>query len=287
MTDDELERVWVRYQLDIASIRSAIGPLYNLAANARRAHTFYPGQGPTPTVARALMGATVGAPNGVPDALSESVEGVFAARTLSVMTASILLIWFDSAIQEVARRLSQPRGLAMNAGDDMRVPAGQPAVKASTLIWAAANAVRHVDEWFATSSEYKNPQTAADHERKNMQDRSMIPLATVFGCPLPITENVAFEAFQLLAEESEERGSFNRMELHLLRIGQDLVHRAGLPNAPIGVTVTERLPLDVVLAHFPQHYTESDGIGRAASSLPDTGHLGNVRPFDADGSPES
>lgn len=58
----------------------------------------------------------------------------------------------------------------------------------------------------------------------------MVSLTRVFGCPLPITENVAFEAFQVLTEESEERGSFDRMELHLLRIGQDLIHRAGLPT---------------------------------------------------------
>lgn len=280
MTAEQLERIWVKYQLDVASIRSAMGPLYNIAANARRGHTFYPGQGPNSTVPCAVMGATVGVPNDVPDALSESFDGVYAARTLSVMTASILLIWFDSAIQDIARLLSQPRGLAMNAGDNVRVPAGAPAVKASTLIWAAANAVRHVDEWFATTNEYRNPQTKRDVERKEMQDRSMVPLATVFGCVLPITENVAFEVFQVLSEESEERGSFDRMELHLLRIGQDLVHRAGLPNAPIGVTVTGRLPLGVVLAQFPQNYTESDGFGRAASSLPDTGRLGNVRPLD-------
>jgi hypothetical protein len=185
MTAEQLERIWVKYQLDIASIRSAIGPLYNIAANARRGHTFYPGQGPNPTVPRAVMGATLGAPNGVPDALSESIDGVYVARTLSVMTASILLIWFDSAIQDIARRLSQPRGVGMNAGDDVGVPAGQPAVKASTLIWAAANAVRHVDEWFATANEYRNSQTKRDVERKKMQDRSMLPLATVFGCALP------------------------------------------------------------------------------------------------------
>jgi hypothetical protein len=77
------------------------------------------------------------------------------------------------------------------------------------------------------------------------------------------------------------------MELHLLRIGQDLAHRAGLLNAPIGVTVTERLPLDVVLVQFPQNYVDSDGFGRAASSLPDTGRLGNVRPLHANDSPKT
>jgi len=282
MTKAELERVWISYQLDIAAIRSAIGPLYQIASNARRAHTFYPGQEPKPLVPRAIMGATAEEQNGIPDALFESIGSVYAARTLSVMAASILLIWFDSAIQTLARNLLQPNGEDMDAGDVIRVAVGQMPVKASTLIWAAANAVRHVDEWFANAEAFRNPQNAADHRLKRIQERSMFPLSVVFGIPLPITENVAFETFQVLTEETEERGTFDRMELHLLRIGQDLVRRAGLENTPIGVTVTEWLPLEVARAQFPGELTLSDGIGRAASSLADTGRLLNTRPSSDD-----
>jgi hypothetical protein len=276
---DELERAWIKFQLNVAAIRPTIGPLCNIAFEARRGHTFYPGAAPQDLGVRAVMMATPGERNGIPDAFNAATNGSYAARTISVVAASVILIWLDSAIQNLARDLNQPSAAEMLAGDDIAGEPGQAPVKASTLLWAAGNNVRHVDEWFATASSYKNPQSPDDNRLRQRQDRSMKPLAAVLGCSLPITENVAFEVFQVLTAESETQGSFDRLELHILRVGQDLVQRSGLTGAPIGVTVTETRHRDDLGEEDRRNIVISDGIARAASSLPDTGRLESVRPL--------
>jgi hypothetical protein len=107
----------------------------------------------------------------------------------------------------------------------------------------------------------------------------MEPIERVLGCGLPITENVAFEVFLLLTEYDDGQGSYDRLELHVLRIGQDLVRRAGLTSAPIGVVVREVLTAEQV-KHVPsERLVMSDGIARTASSLPTTDRLGELHPI--------
>ncbi|HEV2738949.1 MAG TPA: hypothetical protein VGU66_10255, partial [Candidatus Elarobacter sp.] len=278
-TLQQLEQQWVTFQFDVAGLRGAIGPLYQVTANARRSHTFYPGQAPDPRVVRAVMGPTPGERNGVPDASLITSGGTYVARILSVVAAGVILIFLDTAIQDFARRIGQPTGKDMQSGDDIPTTTGRLPEKASTIIWAAANSVRHVDEWFATADAYRNALSRDDVRLRDRQNSSMQPLAAVLGCALPITENVAFEVFQVLTEVDETSGTFDRLERHVLRVGQELIQRAGLANAPIGVTITEICSLDAIATEPSQNVMMSDGVARAASSLPDTGRLGSVRPL--------
>ena len=173
--------------------------------------------------------------------------------------------------------IGQPSGASMQAGDDMPGPANPP-VEASRFLWAAANNVRHVDEWHASEHTFNEPHNAAEKSLRNKQKVSTEPLAAVFGHATPITENVAFEALQCLVATSESAGNYLQLELHLLRIGQDLIQRSGLSSAPIGVTVTayhdranlKNIPADDVVM--------SDGTMRAAASLPDVEWLDRVGP---------
>lgn len=275
-----LERAWISFQLDVAAMRGAIGPLYQAAVDARRHHTFYEGNGPEGSAVVAIMRPTPDVRNGVPDVQSITNGGSYVARLVSVMTASVILIYYDAAIQKLARELGEPTGSEMQAGDAFATTGGTDPVKASTLIWAGANNVRHVDEWFATAKSYSAPQTRREIALRETQNRSMEPLAAVLGCQLPITDNAAFEVLHLLTEVSPTEGRFDRLELHLLRIGQDLVHRAGLINAPIGVTIAGQKPYAALTDAERARLMISDGTARAASSLPDTGRLESVRPIE-------
>lgn len=106
----------------------------------------------------------------------------------------------------------------------------------------------------------------------------MEPLATVLGCSTPITENAAFEALQHLLAVSDTHGEYARLELHVLRIGKDLVQRSGLANAPIGVSVTGYHDASVLDSARPEDVVITDGTMRAASSLPGSPWLGKVGP---------
>jgi len=64
----------------------------------------------------------------------------------------------------------------------------------------------------------------------------MRPIAATLGIELPVTENVTYETIHLLVTLNQHQGSYERLERHVLRVGQHLV--AGLVDAPIGVRVT-------------------------------------------------
>jgi len=276
-----LERLWVRYQLDVAALRPALGPLYNAAGEGRRAHTFFVGQEPPDLGFSAAMGPTVEHPNGVPDIFAMITGGSYSGRIVSVAAASAILILLDSAIQEFARALRADSGADMDAGDDIAAAdVATPPVKASTFIWAGANNVRHIAEWSTSASTFLNPKTAEDRRLRERQENSMAPLAAVLGCGLPITENVAYEVFHYLVMLDETHGSFDRLERHVLCIGQDLAQRAGLAGAPIGVTLTEVVPTATIKAGYPPgDLLMSDGIARAASSIEVAHRVLNVRPL--------
>jgi hypothetical protein len=272
-----IERRWVLFQMNVAALRPALGPLFNVCGRGRRAHTFYRGQQPPELAARASMGPTDGEPNGIPDTFGVMSEGAYSGRIASVAAASTILLLLDTAIQEFARELGMPGGLTMNAGDDLPYIAGSGPVKASTLIWAGANNVRHIDEWFARSASFSNPRDQRDRIIRARQEASMRPIAGALGASLPVVENVAYEVVHLLTMVSDMQGTYDRVELHVLRIGQDLVHRAGLADAPIGVTVVDVVPrAEIGTANI----TISDGIARSASTIEDVAHLFNVRPLD-------
>lgn len=278
MTANQIEKIWVDFQINVAAARRTLGPLYQGCHKSRHEYTFVFGEKPKPKIARVAMGCTDGQPNGIPDITDETGTASYAARLFSVVSASAIIHTIDSMIQKLAQDLGQPTGRNMFAGDNVRTASGEYSVKASQVIWAAANAFRHLDEWYATSESYQNPKSPNDLARRTKQNYSMEPLATVLGCALPITENVAFEVFQVLTEIDETSGSFDRLELHVLRVGQDLVHQAGLPGAPIGISLLGVLPMEAAENIPAEHIHMSDGIMRSASSLPDTGRLLNVKP---------
>lgn len=277
MTKKKLEQRWVKYQLDIAGLRSALGAMCNIAFNARREHTFFPEDAPRGKGVQAVMGATAGEPNGIPDAWSIACGDTYTPRSMSIMAASIIILSLHAAVRQLATELGQPSSASMQAGEDMPGPANPP-VKASKFLWAAANSVRHVDEWHVSGHAFNEPRNAAEKSLLDKQKASIEPLAAVFGHAAPITENVAFEALQCLVAASESAGNYLQLELHLLRIGQDLIQRSGLSPAPIGVTVTayhdladlEKIPADDVVM--------SDGTMRAAASLPDVTWINPIGP---------
>jgi|HubBroStandDraft_6_1064221.scaffolds.fasta_scaffold05586_6 hypothetical protein len=84
------------FQLEIAALRSALGTLYNIAFNARKEHTFFPGSAPQPKGVQAIMGPTIGEPNGIPDALTRADGDTYTARTISVLSASMIILSFDA-----------------------------------------------------------------------------------------------------------------------------------------------------------------------------------------------
>ena len=274
----QLEQQWIKFQFDIAGLRGVLGPMYQAAVDARRAHTFHYGDQPGTRIVRAMMQAAPGEPNGVPDGHAIMTGATYGARVTSVMAASLILMTFDTAIQEFAGRLGAALGANMNSGDLTSGASNDLSERSSTLIWAAANNIRHVEEWNRTAMAYRSPLTQGDRRLREMQNRSMEPLARVIGCALPIVDNVAFEVFQLLTEGPPLQGSYDRLELHVLRIGQDLVTRAGLTNAQIGVTITETLPSETIATIRAEDLTISDGVAKTASSLPDTERLANLRP---------
>ncbi len=273
----KLEQLWITYQFNIAGLRGSLGPLFNVAFHARQAHTFYVGTQPETKVVRATMDPTKGEPNGVPDGHAVMTGSTYGARTASVMAASTILMTFDSAIQELASQLGSGRGDNMQAGEPISNLAKTLSEPASTLIWASVNNVRHVDEWHRSAASYCDPRSQGDIDRRERQNRSMVPLSNVLGCELPVTDNVAFDVLQLLAEHSTGPGSYDRVELHVLRIGQDVVRRAGLTGAPIGVTIQGTMPSEVLDKLPPENVTISDGVARTASSL-DTERILNVKP---------
>jgi hypothetical protein len=69
-----------------------------------------------------------------------------------------------------------------------------------------------------------------------------------------------------------------QLELHVLRIGQDLIQRSGLSSAPIGVTVTAYHDLASLKSIPAEDLVMTDGTMRAAGSLPDLSWLGQVGP---------
>lgn len=281
-TAKELEIAWVSFQLNVAASRPTLGPLYDLAFNARKLHTFEPQRAPRALLIQAVQGPTAGEPNGIPDALYIATSGTYAARSTSVLAASAILLHADSAIQKLAADLGQANGAAMLAGEELP-DSGSPAVKASTLIWAGANNVRHIDEWYAWRNTYLNPQTRAERDKREQHRRSMEPIAAVLGVPTPVTEIAAFEILQHLVALSDTKGEYDRLELHLLTIGQELVARAGYRNAIIGVTVNGYADARTLNQIPADQVNMSDGIMRAASSLPDSNRLGAVPPFSQSG----
>lgn len=280
LSPKRLEQLWIRFQFDIAGVRGVLGPMYQAAVDARRAHTFHVGSQPQTKALRAIMTATPGEPNGVPDGYAIMTGLTYGARVASVSTASVVIMTLDTAIQGFAGQLTAGQGANMLAGDLIFNASGNASERASTLIWATANNARHVDEWFRTAFAYKDPRSKEDIRLREMQNRSMEPLAHVLGCELPITDNVAFEIMQLLSEFAPNQGSYDRIELHALRIGQDLIHRTGLTNAPIGVTIKDALRPEVLVSVAPEDLIVSDGIARTASSLPTTERLAELTPID-------
>jgi len=277
MTRKQLEQRWVKFQLDIAGLRPALGAMCNIAFNARKEHTFFPDGAPRGKAVQAVMGATVGAPNGIPDALSVACGDTYTQRTMSVMAASTVILWLDSSIQQLAIELGQPSGTSMQAGDEMPGPANPP-IKVSTFLWAAANSVRHVDEWHGSKHASGAPGNAAEGRLRDKQRASIEPLAAVFGQAAPITENVAFEALQCLVATSNSAGNYLQLEFHLLRIGQELIERSGLSSAPIGVTVTAYHALASLKDVPADDLVMSDGTMRAAASLPDVTWINPIGP---------
>jgi len=278
----QLEQLWINFQFEIAAARGTFGPMYQASVDARKAHTFYVGTQPEALMLRSVMEPTSDQPNGVPDGHALASGGTFGARFASVATAQVIIIALDSVIQEFARRLGAGQGSNMHAGDLIWNKQKDKSERASTLIWAAANNVRHVDEWFAFAATYRRPTSQEDIRMRDRQNRSMEPLANVLGVALPITENVSYEVFQLLTEVSDDKGTYDGLERHMLRIGQDLIHRAGLTGAPIGVKVLETVPSERIASIRPEDIIISDGMGRTASSLA-TDRLLDVTPA----SPES
>jgi hypothetical protein len=59
---------------------------------------------------------------------------------------------------------------------------------------------------------------------------------------LPLTDHIAFEVLQLFSEDPTESGagSYDQIELHVFRIGQDLIQGAGLNDERLilGVRLT-------------------------------------------------
>jgi hypothetical protein len=188
-SDKQLEQLWIKYQFDIAGLRGALGPLFNVAFHARQAHTFNIGEGPETRAVHATMGPSPGEPNGIPDGHAVMTGPTYGARAASVMAASTILMTFDSAIQELATRLGSGRGANMQAGDRIANMARTLSEPASTLVWAAVNNIRHVDEWHASAATYSDPRSQGDIDLRERQNRSMVPLANVLGCKLPITDN--------------------------------------------------------------------------------------------------
>lgn len=280
---DELEQIWIRYQLDVAGLRPALGPLYMAAGLGRRAHTFVHGSEPPQIGVRAIMGPTAQAPNGVPDVWQDVSRGSYSGRVVSTAAASTILIMLDSAIQGLANELGMPAGDSMRAGDDITFSLSPNPIKASTLIWAGANNVRHVDEWYRSRASFQNPVTAVERRRRNVQEASMIPIASALGIPLPVVENVSYEVFHLLTMISDSQGSYDRIELHALRVGQDLIGRAGLNNAPIGVNVLESVDRSNI--PIKGNVTISDGIARSASAVSDVHNIFNLKPLSTEEEP--
>jgi len=274
----ELEQAWIGFQFDIAGIRGTLGPMYQVSIDARRAHTFYVGSEPEGVLLRAVMGPTPGEPNGIPDGNSQMSGGTYGARAASVAAAEVIIMTLNGAIQKFAIDLGGGQGANINAGDFIFDKTGTKKERASTLVWAASNNIRHVDEWYRYADAYKAPTSKKDNDRRTQQNQSMEPLANVLGCALPITDNIAFEVLQLLTEFEQDKGSFDRLELHVLRIGQDLIQQAGLTPAPIGVTILGTASPADIAKFSPEDVTISDGIGRTASSLPDTERIVNLKP---------
>lgn len=277
METKKLEQRWVTFQLEIAALRGPLGIMCDVAFNARREHTFFPGGEPEAKVAEAVMGATANEPNGIPDAFGDTSGGTYAARTLSVMAASVIILWLDAAIQKLARDLGQSVGASMLAGDNVPGPASPP-VKSSSFLWAAANSIRHIDEWHASKDAFQEPRNASEKALRDKQMASHESLAGVLGHNAPISENVAFEALQCLVATSESSGNYLQLERHVLRIGQDLVQRKGLAPAPIGVSVKRYHDLANLGSIAPEDLVMTDGTMRAAASLPDVTWLDRVGP---------
>ncbi|MGC2406758.1 MAG: hypothetical protein WA431_10175 [Candidatus Cybelea sp.] len=277
MERKKLEQRWVTFQLEIVALRGPLGTMCDIAFNGRREHTFFPGNEPKAKVVEAVMGATPSEPNGIPDAFAVTSGGTYAARTLSVMAASIIILWLDAAIEKLARDLGQPVGASMLAGDDVAGPASPP-VKMSSFIWAAANSIRHIDEWHGSKDRFQEPSNASEKALRDKQNASHEPLAGVLGHNAPITENVAFEVLQCLVATSESKGNYLHLESRVLRIGQDLVQRNGRGPAPIGVTVKGYHDLANAGSVAPEDIVMTDGTMRAAASLPDVAWLDQVGP---------
>jgi hypothetical protein len=193
MTDSErlehLERLWIRFQFDVAGIRGVMGPLYQAAMTARRHHTFYPGDQPEQKFVRAEMRTTPDVPNGVPDGHALSSGDVYGARVASVASASTILITFDTAIQEFAGYLRAGKGANMQAGDRIYDASRSHSEAASTLIWAGANNVRHVDEWHRSAEAYANPvrRGSCDDERCRIARWSRLSACSAAVCLSPRT----------------------------------------------------------------------------------------------------
>lgn len=165
----------------------------------------------------------------------------------------------------------------MLAGDDMPGPASPP-IKASHFLWAAANSIGHIEEWHESKYAFDEARNAAERILRDKQKASIEPLAAVLGRAVPITESVAFEALQCLVATAENTGSYLQLELHVLRIGQDLIQRSGLASAPIGVSVTAYRDFTNLAGVAQEDLVMTDGTRRAAGSLPDLTWLGQVGP---------
>jgi len=239
MTENDLERNWFEFQLNVASLRRTLGPRFNDAGHGRKGYQFLIGQRPENKGYRVDAGATVGEPNGVPDVLGVAAEGSFTSRLKAVVNSGAIVITFDSLIQTFAGTLEQPSAFLLQAGEALKHTSGlSPGVRTSIFLHALANHHRHVDEWALESRAYIKPQTPRERSRQRTQSRSMEPLATVLGCAVPIKTNVTFDGLEALMAP---RNDYYMIEWHVLRVGQDVAIQAGLSGAHIGVTKVEEV----------------------------------------------
>src|SRR5579883_2516774 len=170
MAPEQLERAWIEYQQNVASLRCVIPEFLNAAFIGRQQHTFVVGQDEPPKaeVHRFIMEPTEGAMNGIPTL----VPSYYVGRLVSVHTAGVILLVTNSTVQRLARDLGLPDRFSFDVGSIVAAP-GCRGTRAAPLLYAASNHFRHIDEWAEDAADWNKPRDEAQRHRHNTQVRSM------------------------------------------------------------------------------------------------------------------
>jgi len=257
MDQQALEKSWIEYQRNIASLRCVVPDLLTVAFDGRQQHTFTVDQGlPNIDVHRLIMCPTPDTPHGIPNLM----PSYFVGRLISVHTAGIILLVANSTVQRLARDLCLAEGFRFDAGDTIATE-GQQGARAAALLHAGANLFRHIDEWSDDAADWGVPKDPEQRKRHAAQLRSMNVISAVLGEPVPIHTNFCYEIVEALFGTDRHYRNF---EWHLLRIGQDAMTTAGMRDPIVGLTVTQTKKASDVADLAPDTYVKMSGVLRAA-----------------------